>query len=61
MVIIHSNLTKYASLKVNIEKKNPKNKSKLKLFWEFILNSNNNKALQYLIEKWDTNNTWMGP
>lgn len=57
MVIIHSNLTKYASLKVNIEKKNPKNKSKLKLFWEFILNSNNNKALQYLIEKWDTNNT----
>lgn len=58
MVIIHSNLTKYASLKVNIEKKNnQKTKSKLKLFWEFILNSNNNKALQYLIEKWDTNNT----
>lgn len=30
MVIIHSNLTKYASLKVNIEKKNKKNQVQIK-------------------------------
>lgn len=53
MVIIHTNIRKDASLKVNIEKK----KIKLILFLEFILNSNKNKALQYLFEKWNTNNS----
>lgn len=54
MVIIHNNLTKYSSLKVNIEKY----MFKLELFGEFILNRNYNISLKsgaQTTHKWDYN------
>lgn len=54
MVIIHNNLTKYSSLKVNIEKY----VFELELFGEFILNRSYNISLKsgaQTTHKWDHN------